>query len=142
MGKKSRRLAIETPSWRERFAALRYVPALLRLVWKTHRGMTVWVVVLRLLRAFVPVATLWVGKMIVDAVVAATRVSDPLLARLWELVALEILIVLAGEALARGSALVESLLGDLFSNHTSVRLMEHAATLDLYQFEDPSFYES
>jgi ATP-binding cassette subfamily B protein len=136
-----RREVSESPSWRARLAALRYVPALLRLVWKTHRGMTVWVVVLRLARAFIPVATLWVGKMIVDAVVAATRLREPTLRRLWELVALEILIVLVGEALARASSLVESLLGDLFSNHTSVRLMEHAATLDLYQFEDPSFYD-
>src|SRR6185437_15455356 len=37
--------------------------------------------------------------------------------------------------------LVESLLGDLFSNHISVRLMRHAATLDLAQFEDPDFYD-
>jgi ATP-binding cassette subfamily B protein len=36
---------------------------------------------------------------------------------------------------------VESLLADLFSNRTSVMLMEHAATLDLYQFEDPDFYD-
>src|SRR6478609_6053491 len=43
--------------------------------------------------------------------------------------------------LALASALVESLLGDLFSNHISVRLMRHAATLDLAQFEDPEFYD-
>jgi ATP-binding cassette subfamily B protein len=129
------------PSWSVRVAALRYVPALLKLVWKTHRGMTMWVVVLRLVRAFVPVGTLWVGKLIVDAIVAATRDQSAGLTRLWKLVALEIVIVIAGEALARASALVESLLGDLFSNHTSVRLMEHAATLDLYQFEDPSYYD-
>ena len=36
---------------------------------------------------------------------------------------------------------MESLLGDLFSNVISVRLMEHAATLDLAQFEDPTFYD-
>jgi ATP-binding cassette subfamily B protein len=139
--RRRREEASESPSWRARLAALRYVPALLKLVWKTHRGMTMWVVVLRLLRAFVPVATLWVGKMIVDAVVAATLDRELSLTRLWELVALEILIVLAGEALARSSSLTESLLGDLFSNHTSVRLMQHAATLDLYQFEDPSYYD-
>ncbi len=50
-------------------------------------------------------------------------------------------IVLGGEFLARASALVESLLGDLFSNDISVRLMRHAATLDLAQFEDPAFYD-
>jgi ATP-binding cassette subfamily B protein len=97
-------------------------------------------VVLRLARAFVPVATLWIGKLIIDAVVAALD-AGPDFARLWKLVALEIAIVLVGEILARASGLVESLLGDLFSNYTSVRLMEHAARLDLYHFEDPDFYD-
>lgn len=137
-------------TWRERVRALRYVPPLVRLVWQTHRGYTATMVALRLTRAFVPVATLWIGKLIIDAVVAArdgSAMAEAISAnvygysRLWRLVALEVLIVLAGEWLARASSLVESLLGDLFSNHTSVRLMEHAATLDLYQFEDPAFYD-
>jgi len=96
--------------------------------------------VLRVARAFIPVATLWIGKLIIDAVIALRR-DDSHLSSLWKLVALEIAIVVAGEVLARASALVESLLGDLFSNFTSVRLMEHAATLDLQQFEDPAFYD-
>jgi ATP-binding cassette subfamily B protein len=129
------------PTWRDRVRALRYVPPLLRLVWETHRGFTMTMAVLRLTRAFVPVATLWVGKLIIDTVVALRTTGFSDLTRLWELVALEIAIVLAGEVLSRASSLVESLLGDLFSNHTSVRLMEHAATLDLYHFEDPAFYD-
>ena len=130
----------EPPSRRERLRALRHLPALLRLVWQTHRGYTATIVVLRTVRAFVPVATLWVGKLIIDVVVAATQGRADW-ERLWELVALEIAIVVAGDILARGSSLVESLLGDLFSNHVSVRLMAHAATLDLAQFEDPNFYD-
>jgi ATP-binding cassette subfamily B protein len=97
-------------------------------------------VVLRLLRAFTPLTTLWVGKLIIDAVVAVREASLDV-SRLWELVVLEIVIVLVGEMLARASALVESLLGELFSNYTNMRLMEHAATLDLYHFEDPTFYD-
>lgn len=128
-------------SWRERITALSYAPPLIKLVWQTSRGYTVVMIALRLLLAFSPVATLWIGKLIIDAVVAATLNPGGSLAPLWRLVALEAAIVLAGEALARASRLVESLLGDLFSNHTSVRLMEHAATLDLYQFEDPDFYD-
>ena len=119
---------------------MRYVPPLVRLVWGTHRGFTSTMVCLRLIRAFVPVASLWIGKLIIDTVVAM-REGQSGFSRLWQLVALEIAIVLGGEILARGSSLVESLLGDLFSNHTSVRLMEHAAKLDLYHFEDPSFYD-
>lgn len=128
------------PTWRERFAALSNVPPLIKLVWQTHRGFTSAMILLRLIQAAVPVATLWVGKLIIDTIVASLS-SSPDYRRLWELVALEIAIVVAGELLARASSLVESLLGDLFSHQISVRLMEHAATLDLYHFEDPTFYD-
>jgi ATP-binding cassette subfamily B protein len=125
---------------RERIAVLRNVPPFVRLVWQTHRGLTVAMIVLRLVRAFVPVALLLVGKLIIDAVVAA-RGGAPDTRQLWRLVGLEIALALVGETLSRASALVESLLGDLFSNRTSVLLMRHAASLDLYQFEDPAFYD-
>jgi ATP-binding cassette subfamily B protein len=128
-------------TWRERLAALRYLPKLLKLVWATHRGFTTAMIALRLLRAFVPVASLWAAKLIIDEVVALTQSSGGSLSDLWRVVALELLIVVVGEILARASSLVESLLGDLFSNHISVRLMRHAATLDLAQFEDPQFYD-
>ena len=119
---------------------LAYLPRLLRLVWETHRGFTAAMIALRIVRAFVPIASLWVGKLIIDAVVAASTGGGET-GPLWRYVGLELAIVLGGELLARSSSLVESLLGDLFSNHTSVRLMRHAATLDLAQFEDPEFYD-
>jgi ATP-binding cassette subfamily B protein len=130
----------ESPTLRERIRVLRNVPPFVKLIWKTHRGLTLAMVALRLLRAFVPVAMLWVGKLIIDAVVAA-RAGVPDNSHLWRLVAIEIALALAGEILSRVSSLAESLLGDLFSNRTSVMLMQHAATLDLYQFEDPAFYD-
>src|SRR2546422_3428906 len=46
-----------------------------------------------------------------------------------------------GGGRARLSSLLESLLGDLFSNRVSVRLMQHAATLDLAQYEDAETYD-
>ena len=128
------------PTWRERIEALRYVPPLIRLVWETHRGYTVAIALLRVVRAFVPVAALYVAKLIIDFVQASLG-APPDWGRLTQLVALELAIVIGGEILARASVLVESLLGDLFSNRISVRLMEHAATLDLAQFEDPEFYD-
>ncbi len=129
------------PSWGERARAMRNVPPFLRMVWETHRGYAAGVAALRLLRAFVPLATLWVGKSIVDAVVEATRTGEPDWGRLTELVLLEFAVVAVGEVAARSGTLLESLLGDLFSNRMSVRLMEHAATLDLEHFENPRFYD-
>jgi ATP-binding cassette subfamily B protein len=120
---------------------MRNVPPFLRMVWETHRGYAAGIAALRLLRAFVPLATLWVGKSIVDAVVEATRTGVPDWERLTELVLLEFAVVAVGEVAARSGTLLESLLGDLFSNRMSVRLMEHAATLDLEHFENPRFYD-
>src|SRR3712207_4555721 len=125
-----------SPTFHERVAALRYLPAMLRLVWETHRGYATTMAVLRIARAGVPVGTLWVAKLIVDEVIAAAGRGGTGLSHLWALVALEFGIVATGELLARASALVEGLLGDLFSNRMSLRLMEHAAALDLTQFED------
>src|SRR6266542_4814611 len=137
---RERKLDEKPPGWRERIAALRYVPPLVRLIWNTHRGYTASMLALRFARAFVPVAGFWVGKLILDTVLAA-RAGHATYSQLWRYVAMEIAIVLTGEILARASSLVESLLSDLFSNEMSVRLMQHAATLDLAQFEDPNFYD-
>ena len=120
---------------------MRNVPPFLRMVWQTHRGYTLGIALLRLLRAFVPLASLWVGKLIVDTIVAALQGGEPPWNRLALLVGIEFVIVVIGEVAARTSTLLESLLGDLFSNRMSVRLMEHAATLDLQHFEDPDFYD-
>jgi ATP-binding cassette subfamily B protein len=131
---------MEKPTWKERLAAARYIGRFVAMVWSTDRRMTTAMIVLRLVRSMVPVATLWVGKQIVDGVVGASRGTFPV-SQLWKWVAIELGIVAVGEMLARGSALTESLLGDKFGNRMSVRLMEHAATLDLQQFEDPAFYD-
>ncbi len=61
--------------------------------------------------------------------------------RIAELLGVELAIALVGEGLSRISALLESLLGDLFANRTSVELMRHAATLDLAQFENAEIYD-
>src|SRR3954462_3460952 len=127
-------------SWKERLEALRYIPALFRLIWRTHRGYTSAIVFLRIIRSVVPIATFWVGKLILDSVIAA-KAGHGSLTQLWRYLVLEVGIVLVGEILARASSLIESLLGDLFSNAMSVELMEHAAKLDLAQFEDPEFYD-
>ena len=126
---------------RARFAAMRNLVPLLRLVWSTHRGYTATMIGLRIARAFTPVAMFWINKLIIDEVVAVSSGRVTIYIRLWQLVGLEVVFVLASDLLGRASALVESLLGDLFSIHISLRLMEHAASLDLEQFEDPNFYD-
>jgi ATP-binding cassette subfamily B protein len=88
------------------------------------------------------VVQLWIGKLIIDGVLANIGVATPDWTGIFRLVALELVVALASDVLQRASNLLESLLGDLFGNRLSVRIMEHAATLDLENFEDPEFYDS
>src|ERR1041385_4127772 len=127
-------------SWRERIGAFRNTPAIFKLVWQERPSVTVVTVLLRLVRAGFPVALLWVSKLIIDAVIEA-RQTGPVWPRLMGLVALELSIVVLGDWLGRVSSVMEGLFGETFSIAMSVRIMEHAATLDLGQFENPAFYD-
>ena len=85
---------------------------------------------LRLFKSAIPLAILWVGKEIVDEVIRLIDAADKDLNYLWILVAIELGLVVFSSLLNRAIALMDSLLGDLFSNATSVRLIQHAASLD------------
>ena len=51
------------------------------------------------------------------------------------------MLAIASDLLGRLISYGDSLLSELFTNATSVRLMEHAATLDLEDFEDPDLQD-
>ncbi len=106
------------------------------MVWETSPALSASVLLLRLIASAVPVAQLWVGKLIIDQIVHPRPGRS-----VWVLVAIEIAVVIVGDLLARGISLCDSLLGDRFTNHVSIRLMEHAGNLDLATFEDPVFYD-
>jgi len=115
------------------------------MVWESEPRYVVGILLLRVARSLIPLAVLWIGKLIVDAVVHGIATAGgggpaPWL-RLGELLVIELGVALIGELLTRVSALLESLLGDLFANRTSVDLMRHAATLDLEQFENAELYD-
>ena len=60
-------MADAPPSLRARMGALRTLPPFLAMVWRTSPGLTAGLLALRLVRALLPVATLFVGKLIIDA---------------------------------------------------------------------------
>jgi ATP-binding cassette subfamily B protein len=131
----------EDLTWRARFASLRNVRPLVRMVWETSPPLVLMTVLLRLFRALLPLAMLWVPKLILDAVVAFVSHGTGNLNRIWKLVALELGLAILSDILGRVNTLCDSLLGDRFTDLISVRLMLHATKLDLASFEDPVFYD-
>lgn len=132
---------ITKPTLKEKLDALGNLPRFFKLVWETNRWYTILNAALRLIRSAIPVTVLYVAKLIIDEVILLSNNNTPDHTYLWQLVAAEFALAILSDALSRATALVDSLLGDLFSNHTSVKIMEHAATLDLDQFEDSLFYD-
>src|SRR3954453_8346178 len=121
-------------SLRERFGALRNLPPFLKLIWRTSPSLTASDLTLRLVRALLPVATLYVGKLIIDEVIrlAGTHGTHPslrgwfalgLLSPLAALLAIELLLAVLADGLGRLVSLFDALLSEQFSNATSVRLM-------------------
>jgi ATP-binding cassette subfamily B protein len=134
-------------SLRERFVALRNLPPFLRELWKSGPGLLVADIALRVVRALLPVATLFVGKLIIDEVVRLVgagvaagslreALADGQFDRLVLFLAAEFGLAVLSDLLGRIVSLVDSLLSERYTNRTSIRLMEHAATLDLEDFED------
>jgi len=127
-------------SLRERLTAFRHLPEFFRRVWRVSPVLAVANMVLRGLRATLPLALLYVGKLIIDEVVLLVGTPGNT-HHLWILVAAEFGLAVVSDLLGRAVALVDAIMGDLFSNETSLQLMDHAARLDLYHFEDSEFYD-
>ncbi len=132
----------EASSLRDQFSALRNLPRFFKLIWETDKWMTIGNVLLRLIKSAIPLAMLWVGKEIIDEIIRLIDVTGQRdMNYLWLMVGLELALAVLSDFINRGITLLDGLLGDLFANQTSVELIHHAATLDLYQFENPEFYD-
>ena len=142
----------EPQSLKVRLGALKNLPRFVAMVWRTSRWLTVASILLRLARALLPVATLFVGKLIIDEVVRLVGQPDnPATFALWlesgrlgglgMLLAAEFGLAVVADVLGRVVSLSESLLGERVANASSIRLMQHAATLDLEDFEDSEFQD-
>jgi len=139
-------------SLKERFGALRTLRPFVAMVWRTSPHLTVLSLMLRLVRALLPVVTLYIGKLIIDDVVQLVQMPDrPATFEEWlksgrlnwlgVLLLAELALAILSDVLGRIVELVDSLLSERVTNASSVSLMEHAATLDLEDFEDAEFQD-
>jgi ATP-binding cassette subfamily B protein len=127
---------------KQSWSSLKHLPPFLKLIWKTHPALAAANLALRIVKSLMPLALLLVGKLIVDEVILLIpKGSLQNSSHLWTLVAAEAVLALVNELLNRLISLLDALLGDLFANSSSIRLMEHAANLDIEQFEDATFYD-
>jgi ATP-binding cassette subfamily B protein len=131
----------DKPSFRDRLDAFKNLPRFFKMIWETSPSMTIGNVVMRIIKAAIPVVMLWVGKLIIDEIIFQMDQPEAYFGNIWLYLGLEFGLAILSDVTNRAITLLDGLLGDLFSNQTSVKLIHHAATLDLYQFEDSEFYD-
>jgi ATP-binding cassette subfamily B protein len=123
----------------QRWNALKRLPPVFRIIWEAGTWVLASNAVFRIIAAVIPVTMLSVTRRIIDAIVATQH--GALRPGFWGLVALEFALALLGGILGRAIGFADSLLADRFTKHVSVRVMEHAAKVDLALYEDPVFYD-
>ncbi len=128
-------------SWSERLAALRNVPPVLRIVWESGPLVVALGLVFRLASSLIPLAALWITKLIIDGIVQAVSIHQAVKPVLWWLVAAEFAIAIFGSTLGRIIDYLDALLADKYTRHISIQVMKHSAELDLIAYEDPIFYD-
>ena len=128
-------------SWRERLAALRNVPPVLGIVWESAPAVVATGLIFRLFASLLPMALLWITKLIIDGIVRVASTHQPVQPRFWWLVAAEFGLAVLGTVLTRIIDYLDSLLADKYTRHVSIRVMKHAAELDLLAYENPVFYD-
>ena len=126
-------------------AVLRYTRRALDLVWATNRRLALLLGSLALAAGVLPAVAAWIGKLVVDAVVAQVGLVNagaaPDYAPVLELVALEgVVIGLLGGA-QRGINACQALLRAQLGYRVNEMILQKALTLDLTQFEDAEFYD-
>jgi ATP-binding cassette, subfamily B, bacterial len=133
-------IASSGSAWRERVAALKNVPPVLKLLWDSGHAVVVWGVLLRIVVSFLPLAIAAVAAWILKYVQGAIS-HHPLPHIFWWVVATEVGLAVLANALNRVIDFLDALMADRYTQHVSVMVMKQASRLDLTAYEDPVFYD-
>ncbi|GAB4377522.1 MAG: ABC transporter ATP-binding protein [Elainellaceae cyanobacterium] len=126
---------------RQSLSIFQYCKRAIELVWTTDRVLTISLAVVTLIAGLLPALIAYLGKLIVDAVVAAAQAGGgtPWIALRY--LALEAIAVALLSGCQQGISLCQSLLRVLLGQTVNELILQKALTLDLAHFEDSEFYD-
>ena len=118
----------------------------LGLVWEASPGRLILLSTLSLLLAFTPAVSIYISKLLLDAVAGAIAGELGTVAQafrhLLALLALQIGVNVLSSAISTVQGATRELLGDALQNRISLRILTKAGQLELAQFENPETYDA
>ena len=129
--------------WEKLRNSLVHTPQALRLVWQANRVATLGLGLLTLGGALLPATQAWVGKLIVDGVVASIQKgNDPDQVRtVFYYLILELILFLLSTGINHSRRLIQQLIQLQLANQIRSEIIRKALTLDLAFFEHPDYYD-
>ena len=129
--------------WRQLRQSFTHTPQAVRFVWRTNRWATVGLGLLTLGGALLPASQAWVGKLIVDGVVASIQSGQNAeqVRKVFIYLLLELGLFLLSAAFNHGRRLLQQLIQLQLANRIRAEIIAKALTLDLAYFEDSDFYD-
>jgi ATP-binding cassette, subfamily B, bacterial len=127
-------------TWKSRLASVHNIKSLFVMLWQTSPFLFIGTIAVRVGRAVLPIALLWIPKQILDGVIAVLR-GHGNIHHVWWLLAMELSLALIADLLSQANTVLDALLGERFTTHVALKLIEHVSTLDLATFEDAVFYD-
>ncbi|HEX7893165.1 MAG TPA: ABC transporter ATP-binding protein [Terriglobales bacterium] len=128
-------------SWRDRLSALKNVPPIMKIVWRSGPGVVTFGVIARLIAALLPLGLAYIPKLIIDILVQLVKNHGPVPERLWWYVGAEFGLAAFSSIVARAIDYSDSLLANKYTHYVSIQVMKHASELDLTAYEDPVYYD-
>ena len=119
---------------------LTYGRRALALVWATSPLLTIALAALTLVAGLLPAGIAWVGKLLVDSVVAAIQADGPT-REVWLWLSVEAVLVATMAATQTGLNICNNLLRAQLGQRVNVMILEKAQQLELAQLEDAEFYD-
>jgi len=131
----------------QKLSELRYsfihTPQAIRFVWRGNQWGMLGLAVLTLAGALLPAAQAWVGKLIVDGVVAAIQhgQDNEQAKSVFYYLVVELLLILLSTGVVQARRLIQQLTQLKLANQIRGEIIGKALTLDLAFFEHPEYYD-
>ena len=129
--------------WQKVRTSFTHTPQALRLVWQANPWATLGLGFLTLGGALLPATQAWVGKLIVDGVVATIQGGHDAqqVRSVFYYLVLELILFLLGTAINHSRRLIQQLIQLQLANSIRAEIIRKALTLDLAFFEHPDYYD-
>ena len=117
------------------------IPRFFKEIWRTNKSLFLTSALCRIVAALLPVAILWVGKLIFDAIIQITTHGEKDYSELWQSVVIEFILVVLSDLVGRAISLTDGILGDQYNINSSIKIIKKTNEIDISLLENSEFYD-